>query len=287
MGAIGDFSGPSADYSSPVSANEAFPPIMTSMYLWDACKKGQLFQSEIYQKQLLISFVENISRSVIEETVIPLRFDKIKVYEKWMGITKTNLEKSGLTKSVESVDSKKPESIGEFITKSKTQGEKKIFNLVEFLKEDVFPPTLWIEYSRLQDTYSETMTFLIERLERFIAFKPRRTSQIKERNRLAKTIFRPFVALADSLLKVGFNFERVYLFMEFVSCENDSELFTEKLWTFKAEQYNEYENVVFDFHNAITELEQNLYMSNSKKMTVDFSKPISWAFKQMVQTVKV
>ena len=204
-----------------------------------------------------------------------------------MGIKRTRFEESGMTKAVESVDSTNPESIEKLAVKSKTQGEKQLFNLVEFLKEDIFPPTLWMEYSRLKDVYAETMTILIEKLEKISTLKPRRKSQIKERNRFTKMFFAPFIGLTDSLLKVGFNFERFYLFMEFMSCEDESELFTEKLWTFKAEQYNDYEQIIFDFHNAITELEQNIYMIKPKDITVDFSKPIGWAFKQLVQTVKI
>ena len=122
-----------------------------------------------------------------------------KVNKKWMGVTKTRLENSDLTEAIEEVDSKKPQSIGEFASESKAQGEKQIFNIVEFLKQDIFPPTLWIEYSRLKDVYSETMIFLIDRLERFIPFKPKRRSQIKERNRLARMFFRPFIVIADNL----------------------------------------------------------------------------------------
>jgi hypothetical protein len=287
MGAIGDFSGSSVDYGSPTSSNLTFPPMTTSMYLWDVCKKGQLFQTEIYHKKLLIDFAENLTCKVFQKTVIPSRFDKMKVYEKLMRIKRTTFEESDLTKSVESVDSKNPESIGELAFESKTRGEKQLFNIIEFLKDDVFPPTMWMEYSRLKDVFAETMTVLIEKLKTVSMFKPQRKSQIKERNRFTKMFFAPFTALANSLLEVGFNFERFYLFMEFMSCEDESELFTEKLWTFKAEKYNDYEKVIFDFHNAITELEQNVYMAKPKNITVDFSKPIGWAFKQLVQTVKI
>lgn len=288
MGSIEDFSGPSMDLNSCNSSDDSLP-LLTSMYLWDACKKGKLFQTEIYQKQLFITFVDHFSFNVVKHTIIPTRFNPTKVYQKWVEVTSSKFEESEIGKSIESVDAKEPESIENLASESKVKSEQQIIDVMEFLKNDIFPQTLWMEFSRVNDSYSEAMDVLIERLEKMVLFKPKRKDSIKRRNRFVQTLFGPFVSLSDNLLTVFFNFKRIYLFMELLSCKDESELFTEKLWTFNHKNYTEFEKVIFDFHNSITSLEQNLYLLNPPKedLELDFSKPVGWAFKQLVQTVSV
>lgn len=287
MSNFGNFPSFPQDSPNPASFASAFPPMLTSMYLWDICKHGDLFHSEAYQKQLLLNFSQNMFMRVVKTTKIPSRFNANNVYEKLVNLSAKQLDESIFSDSIEEIDSEKVESIEELANESKEEGTKQITNLIDFLKDDIFPPTLWMEYSRLKDIYKETMIFLVGRLERFVGYKPKKISQIKERNRLVKMIFRPFACLGDGLINVGYNFKRIYLFMELMSCETEEELFSEKLWTFNNEQYNEYEEVIFDFHNSLTELEQNLYSVKPDSVSIDFSDSMGWAFKQLIQTVKV
>ena len=288
MCSIGNFSGSdTSDSGLAVSSTASLPPSMLSMYLWDACKKGKLFETETYGRYVFLSYVNRFLEQLFQKVVIPPRFDKTRVFERLWKKASGNLGQSHLVDSLESVDPENVESIEQLADESKRKGEEQIENMVEFLKQDVFPPTLWMEFSRLGEVLVECMTFLIKRMKTWSQVKPQKISQVRERSTLTKWMFRPFVGLANCLYEVLLNYQRLYLFMELISCERESELFTEKLWTFTEEQYENFEPILFDFHNSITVLQQHLLEIEPKEITVDFSEPAGWAFKQLVQTVTI
>lgn len=258
-----------------------------SLYLWDAIKNGKLFHSEIYTESMFLGFVNRFVESAFEGVVIPSQFSKTRVFNKFAKNMTGGLKQSRLVDSLESVDPSKVKSVRQLVEEIKQKGEEQLNKTVEFLKQDMFPPTLWMELSRLAEVFVDCMMFMVDRIENLSKMKPKRKSQIKERSRLVKWMFRPHFELAKLFFEAFLRFERLYLFMELISCEHESELFTEKLWTFKREHYKNLEPILFDLHNSTTALQQTLLESKPKEITIDFSKPTGWAFKQLVQTVVV
>jgi len=257
------------------------------MYLWDVCRKGDVFKPEAYTQYVLFNFVNGFVERVCREVVIPPRFDKIRVFE-MLGRTLTDsLKQSDLMDSFESVDLENIESIEDLAEQSRQKAEERLRNNVQFLKQDIFPPILWMEISRLVEVFVDCMRFLAQRMKKWGELRPRKVSQIKERGRLTKWMSRPFSGLANCLYSVFVSFVRVYLFMELMSCERESELFGKRLWSFKDEYYENFEPLMFDLHNSIMALQQALFRFKPKEITVDFSKPTGWAFKQLVQTVEI
>lgn len=270
-----------------VSSVGSVAPAMLSMYLWDVCKRGDFFKREAYSQYVLFDFVNGFTERVFQGVVIPPRFDKIHVFEMLGKALTDSLKQSGMTDSLKSVDPENIESIEDLAEQSRQKAEEQLRNNVEFLKQDIFPPILWMEISRLVEVFVDCMRFLAQRMKKWGELRPRRASQIKERGRLTKWMSRPFSDLANCLHSVFVNFLRVHLFMELISCEHESELFGERLWSFKDEYYENFEPLMFDLHNSIMALQQALFKFKPKKIAVDFSKPTGWAFKQLVQTVEI
>lgn len=275
----------SSDFSEPSTGLSSSP--LFSMYLWDACKNGKLFQPEIYRQYMFFGFVDQFLERVFQDVVVPSRFDKTRVFKRLRNKIKDNLMQSELLDSFQSVDTKNSKSVRQFAEDSKQEAAEKLKKISEFLKQDIFPPTLWMELSRMVEVFIECMIFMAKKIEKWTQLRPKRVSQIAERSRLTKWTFRPYTELATSLYETFLNYEKVYLFMELVSCERESELFTEKLWTFKDEHYKNIEPILFDLHNSITALQRDLLVFEPKEIIIDFSKPTSWAFKQLVQTVTI
>jgi len=285
---MSSFENPSPDASitdRKEFSNESFPPSILSMYLWDSCKKGSLFKRETYNEPMFLSFANQFLERVFQDVIVPPQFNKNSVFEKLRSKMLAALKQSSSLSSLESADPHNVKSVEHLAEESRREGEEQFRKIEEFLKQDVFPPTLWVELSRMGETYVDCMIFMIRRLEKWAAFTPRRTSQIRERSERVRWMMKPFADLANRFYETFLRFEQVYLFMELASCEDESELFTEKLWSFREKDYAKFEPILFGFHDSITALQQTLLELQPKEITVDFSKPAGWVFKQLVQSV--
>ena len=262
-------------------------PGLMAMYLWDACNKGRLFDFKTYKKNVLNHFLKNFVEKTIEDLPFPPHFTKTRVLSRFLETLDVAFDKSELIDSFESVDAEDLESVKELARKNKETGEESFGKFVKFLKRDPFPPILWMEFSRFEQVFVDSMQLMLDRLKLWFKFSPRRLSHVRERSKLAQTMARPYAGLIHHYFDSMVNLLKIYLFMEAWSCEKESELFTEKLWAFDKVEIEAFEEIFFQFHNSINRLQQSILNFKPETIKIDFSEPTEWAFKQLVQMAEV
>jgi hypothetical protein len=286
------WSGPYDEFSESESfefvdfPSNSFSGLM-GLYLWNASNRGKLFDVKTYNKYALNRFLENFLGATFKEIPFPPNFEKKRVLEIFLKKLEVAFDKSGLIDSFESVDTEDVKSVEELARKNKETGEEGYGKFIEFLKQDAFPPILWMEFVRFEQVFVDTMEFMLDRLELWFKLTPKRKSDFRKQSRLTKTMTKPYSDLLHNYFGVMVNLLRMYLFMEVWSCENESELFAEKLWKFGNIDPQAFDEIFLEFHNSINQLQQSILSQKPETIKIDFSKPTEWAFKQLVQMAEV
>lgn len=278
---------PDRDSLESVDFSNHTVPSLMSMYLWNACKHGKLFDFGTYEKNALNRFLKDFMSKTILDIPFPTHFTKERVLDMFLQSLNVAFDKSELRDSFESVDSQDLGSVEELARKNKETGEEGFSKSVKILKQDVFPPILWIEFTRFEEVFLDTMQIMLGCLKRWFKLRPRRSSQVRQRSRLTRRMAGPYVSLIDRYFEVMTNFLRLYFFMEVWSCEKESELFTEKLWVFDKVKPQIFEEIFLQFHDSINGLQQSILELKPEAIGIDFSTPTEWAFKQLVQMAEV
>jgi len=285
---LGDYvESPDRDSLESVDFSNHTVPSFMSMYLWNACKHGKLFEFGTYERNAFDRFLKYFMSKTILDIPFPTHFTKERVLEIFLQNLNVAFGKSELLDSFESVDSKNLGSIEELARKNKETGEEGFSKSIEFLKQDVFPPILWMEFTRFEQVFLDTMQIMLGCLKRWFKLRPRRLSQVRQRSQLTRRMAGPYVSLIDRYFEVMTNFSRLYFFMEVWSCEKESELFTEKLWVFDKVKPQFFEEIFLQFHDSINGLQQSILELKPEAIGIDFSAPTEWAFKQLVQMAEV
>lgn len=259
-------------------------PVCLSIYLVDACKQGRLFSIDTYNIDSLNSWLSGWSRRTVSNIPFPSRFQETGVERIFRDKVVGKLEKSDLLNMFESVDVDDIDSIENLLAESRNIVRSNLETLENFLKQSEFPPFLWMEYSRFSRVFIETSEFMQKRVVKWFELRPKRISQIHERSRQTRAMFSTYEKLVDDYFKTLSNYMRMGIFMEVWSCNEESELFTEKcIWTFRNIKPRLFEPMFFEFHDSIGQLRQSFFAFSPQETKIDFSKPTDWAFKQLVQ----
>jgi len=249
----------------------------------DACRHGGLFSSDTYRIDNLNRWIVRWGIEILGGIPLPAHIERANVQRIFLDKIGGNVKTSDLEKMFHSIDVNNINSIEEFIAQNRDRGKEKLEILEEFLKRDEFPPFLWMEFSRFHRVFLETSHFLEKLIGKLFRFTPRRTSQLREKNRLTRSIYQAYAKFIDDYFETLSWYLKITLFMELWSCENDSELFTEKnVWTYNKFEPSSFEQILMSFHDSISQLRQSFFRFSPQETRIDFSKPTDWAFKQLV-----
>lgn len=268
-------------------SSEPLPPTCMSIYLWDACKRGKLFDFKTYERGYLMRWINNFLQKTIEDIILPAHFNRASVLERLKETVEAGFSKSDLNDLFNSVDPEDLESVKKLANESKEKGRRGFDKLIKFFKQDIFPPVLWMEFNRFNQVFVDTTQFMLNRMDTWFKLHPKRRSGIRERSRLTRWMVAPYRNLVYQFSNTFFNFLKILLFIEIWSCETETELFSDKSWTLEKVDPKAFEPVFFDFHTSISGLRQAMLEHEPKPIEIDFSKPTEWAFKQLVQMVEV
>lgn len=268
---------------SPSVGHRLDTPFSVSAYMLDACRRGTLFRSDTYRIDRISDWISQWLRGTTGGISFPARFERAKVQRIFLDRTINSVRESDLAQMFKSIDVKNVKSVKDFIRENREKGKERLAELEEFLRQDEFPAFLWMEYCRFHRVFGETSEFMEKTIDRITRFRPKRSSQISARNRLARWMMHTYSELVNSYFGAILQYYRLGVFMEVWSCEKESELFTEKcLWTFRNIRQDLFEPIFLGFHDSIGELRQSFFKFVPQETRIDFSKPTDWAFKQLI-----
>lgn len=268
---------------SPSVGYQLDTPFSVSVYMLDACRRGTLFEPDTYRIDRITDWISQWLRGITRDISLPAGFEKAEVQRIFMDRITNNLRESDLAEMFKSVDVKNVKSVKDFIRENRERGKERLAKLEEFLRRDEFPAFLWMEFCRFHRIFGETSEFMEETVDKITRFKPKRSSQIFARNRQARWMMSTYRELVRSYFGAVLQYYRLSVFLEVWSCKEKSELFTEKcLWTFRNIRQDLFEPIFLEFHDSIGELRQSFFRFVPQETHTDFSKPIDWAFKQLI-----
>jgi hypothetical protein len=262
---------------------EPLPSAMSSLYLWDACRHGKLFAPESYEIDSIQKWIEGLATSAMSSMILPHRFDPDRVAQSFKDTILKAFRESALCELFSSADPKDIGSVERLVKESADRGRLGFENLIQFLRQDEFPPILWLELGRYARLSTYVMNYLGKRMKRLSSLRPKHRAEVMRRSKQAWSMSKSYGTLSVHLTNAFLGVLRIFLFLEFWSCEKEEELFGDKPWAFKNIDPAVFEDMMFKLHFSIDELSNNFLQFESLEVGSDFSEPIGWAFKQLVQ----
>jgi len=262
---------------------EPLPPALSSIYLWDVCKSGRLFFPESYDIKTVENWMIGIARKAMSSVILPDRFNRNKITELLTKKILESFERSEFRRLFSSVDTKNIRSLNELLKESLEKGKSGFEKIISFLKQNEFPPILWLELERYNLLSAQVMNYLSEKIIKLITLRPRSKGEIFRRSKQTWAMAKYYGKLSTSLTEAFLEVFRTFLFLECWSCEKEEELFGEVPWTFKNIDISTFEEVIFQLHSSIDKLAIDFMAFESFKTRINFSEPIGWAFKQLMQ----
>jgi len=262
---------------------EPLPPSLSSLYLWDTCRHGKLFLPESYEFSSIQKWMGRLIDEALSSVTLPQRFDRNKVSELLKKTISEAFSKNKINESFTSVNAEDVRSLEQLIRESAEQGRKGFETIIQLLKSDDFPPILWMELGRYVRFSSYVMDFLQARMKTISSFRPKQRAEAMRRSKEAWSMSKYYGQLAVHLANSFLGVFKMFLFLELWSCENEKELFGDKPWTFQNVDVATFENMMIELHSSIDELNYSFLHFRSLEPLPDFSEPIGWAFKQLVQ----
>jgi hypothetical protein len=258
-------------------------PFYLSLYVLDSLKNGTIFDPSTYTVSRVENWVYQFTEKIAEMLPFPKNLQKETVQKRmWDKFVNFSREDKYLEK-LDSIDVNNEKSIESFLRENREKTTEKLEEMEEFLKQEEFPPFLWMEYDRFCRIHSEISSFFEKLILKIFAFRPKRTSQMRERNKQMKTTSRIYFDLIEAYFQALSGYLRLFVFMEVWSCNNEEDLFTsECIWSFKKIDPTSFEYVFLDFHNSINLLRQAFFRFKPQEARIDISKPTDWAFKQLI-----
>jgi len=271
--------------SSPSVGYRADTPVCLSMYMLDACRQGVLFSPETYKVERVGNWIAQWLIETTEGIVFPAHFEKRRIQQMFLNSIIRPLREGNMKETFTTIDVSDVESMKRLFEENRKKTKQMLHELEEFLKKEEFPSFLWMEFARFHKVIIQTSEFVEEIIARTFRFRPRRESQILERNRLIRARVKAFTELIDNYFGTMIWYFRLCTFMEVWSCEKEkeSELFTEKcLWTFENIKHELFEPIFTQFHDSIGQLRRSFFRFAHPEIRMDLSKPTDWAFKQLI-----
>lgn len=258
-------------------------PFSISVYLLDSCKQGTVFDQDTYQLKALKDWISGWFETVGLGIPVPKEFSGTRLSQIFSERINSFLNESKLEKTFESIKDLDVKSIKELIEKNRKMGQKQADLLGEHLRTDEFPPCLWMEYNRINKTFSEVSQMLTSLVDRMYQFAPKRISDTHARNRLVRAKCTNYSELIDGYFNAMSAYFRLSMYFEVWSCKDEKDFFTDKcVWTFKNVDKKDFDSIFISFHDSVSNLRQAFLKIQSVDRTMNFSKPTDWAFKQLI-----
>lgn len=275
------------NYSFYDFSSEALPPVALSTYLWTACKRGKLFDLNTYNYGSLTAWTKIFLNKTLEDIVLPRNFEKARILERLEKQFLASLSGSDIVDTFESIDPNDVKALKKFMEENKDVGDESFNKFLDFLKQETFPPILRIEFKRFAQVFIDSSLLMLDCLEKWFRVGPKRQSLMRERSKLTKWMFQPYRNLAYQYLGAFIALFRMFLFIEIWSCETEDAIFSGKPLTLENVNYETMESIILEFHDSISRLRKELLHFRPEEKEIAFSKPTDWAFKRLVQMVRV
>jgi len=190
-------------------------------------------------------------------------------------------------KMFEATDHKDRKPLKEMALRARSEGQDGFEKTIEYLKkEDHFPPILWIETGRARQAYLDSLEFMIKRIENWFRLAPKAPSDRMRRNRLVQAMIGPHLQLFKAFGESMSQFFKLLLFIEVWSCRNESELFSDRPWTFEKVDSEAFEEVYTGLHESLSILRQSYFqIAGGKLPTIEFTRPLPWAMRELAKIV--
>lgn len=263
---------------------EPLPPALSSLYLWDTCRHGKLFHTESYSMTAIQNWMKGLVDSSISSVILPERFSSDRVAKLLKNKILEAFSDSRFSNLFSSLDAENVQSIDQLIRESAEEERKGFENLIQFLRQDEFPPILWLEIGRYDRFSADVMEYLHSRMEKLASLRPKMRAEVMRRSKQAWSMGKVSGILSTNLTNAFLEVFGTFLFLELWSCEKEEELFGEKSWTFRNVDPLAFEDRMFRLHSSIDVLSNTFFDFRSSSVHSDFTEPIGWAFKQLVQT---
>lgn len=261
------------------------PAVGLSTYLSNSCSRGHLFDASTYDMRNFTLYLDEFTENALSTIRLPSSFNRDKTHAIFKRqLKRWSEEYESLLKDTKYDDSK---SVSRTIGKTKNDGQTGFEKLIEYLKQDEFPPILWMEVRRASQTFVDSLQLICERMENWFRLSPKRKSESSRRSRLTQSMMKPHLPLFMNFAQSMNDFLRMMFFIEIWSCKDESLLFTKPLhWTLKDVDPVAFEAIYLELYHSISLLRQT-YLENSKDKPkpIDSSKLLPWAMSQLVKTV--
>jgi hypothetical protein len=231
-------------------------------------------------------YLKSFAEMTVNHVRLPEAFDKSKVAKLYERKLVDSI--SYYRKLLETTDADEIKSLSQTIRKLRKGGADGFEQLIEYMKTNDFPPVLWVECRRAKQTFVDSLQFMVERMERWFAYRPKQRGQSRRRNLLTKAMLHPFLPLFEAFASSFVDFSEMLLFIELWSCKDESELFTSKRWSLANVDQAAFDESHMKFNQGITSLRQAYFSAANRSLPrMDLSGPVSWAFEQLLIKAEV
>lgn len=254
------------------------------LYLLDSIKKGTLFNQETIDARTFTNWLNHFFYLGLQNLPFPSEAKKTRIQL----ILKEKIEKLyssriDFKKEIESIDFHDEKSIKNLLKETKKKTVQSLEALETFLKEDQFPPYLWMEFDRYCNIHMELTSFFSKILLNAHKFAPTKPGQAKEKSKKLQAVSRVYFDLMEHYFQTIQSYLCFTIFMEVWSCEKAEDLFTPKCtWTFEKIDRASFDQIFIRLHNSINQLTQTYFKIKPQKANIDISNPTDWAFKQLI-----
>jgi hypothetical protein len=258
-------------------------PFFLSVYVLDALKRGRLFEPSTFDTTTIDSWISNFILEITNYIPLPSRLKLVNVQELlWKNFTDPE-RRTALIKRLEEMDSTDEKSIKKLLHEEKEEANKTLTEMEESIRQNDFPPYLWMEYDRFRITYNETTCFFEELILKIAHFKPKHKSQMHQRSRQARASTHVYFDLIESYFGALLGYYRLCLLIEVWSCQKKEDVFTPKcIWTYSKINENAFKQIFAEFHVSISRLQQSFFRFKRGQEDSRVIKPVDWAFKQLI-----
>ncbi len=257
-------------------------PIGLSTYLSKAGYDGNLFDQSTYSFANFDAYMDSFAEATLVTLKLPESMNPQAILTRFED--KLHAGTGELKKLLESTEADDLESVKNVIKKVRARGGNGFDELIEYMRDNDFPPILWLELGRANKTFIDSLGFVAERLQRSLGVAPKYKSQSRQRSDLAQRMSR--VALGNVFGEFTNAFTQMYrllLFIEIWSCSDESELFTGKPWTFRNVDKSAFDEVFMSLHASISSLRQALFEKSEKREIATSDDSVSWAIRELVR----
>ncbi|MCL2135563.1 MAG: hypothetical protein FWH37_08495 [Candidatus Bathyarchaeota archaeon] len=237
-------------------------PFCFSIYILDALKTGKLFDYETYKQDSITQWSTSFVSKLVELLPLPSGITKNKLQQELTEQITKVFQDTKFQKILKPVDMENKETIKTLIQENKELCKINHLRLEEQIRKSDFPSYLWMEYSRYYKAYEEATDIFENLISKTVYFKPKKSSQISEKNRQIKTHFKTHFKLIDNYLAAISTYMHMNLFLDLWHDQDDSN-----------NHSTLFDNCFFEFHNSVNNLRSALLRFKPVKPVIESSRP--------------